>query len=82
MWCVTLRERTVRISITAMTTQVKICGLSTSETMAAALDAGADYVGLMFFPPSPRFLDVDDAAALADQARGRSKIVAVAVDPG
>jgi phosphoribosylanthranilate isomerase len=60
----------------------KICGLSTSVTMAAALDAGADYVGLVLFPKSPRNVDFKLAEALADQARGRSRVVALAVDPG
>lgn len=64
-----------------MTTKVKICGLKTPETMAVALDAGADYVGLVFFPPSPRALDFEAAALLAKQARGRAKIVALTVDP-
>jgi phosphoribosylanthranilate isomerase len=64
-----------------MTTQVKICGLTTAETLATALDAGADYVGLVFFPPSPRHIaDVALARALADQARGRARIVALSVD--
>jgi phosphoribosylanthranilate isomerase len=60
---------------------VKICGLSTSETMAAALDAGADMVGLVFHPRSPRFVSLESAAQLADQARGRARIVALTVDP-
>lgn len=64
-----------------MTTKVKICGLKTAETMAAALDDGADYVGLVFFPPSPRTLDLETAKVLAAQARGRAKIVALVVDP-
>jgi phosphoribosylanthranilate isomerase len=60
----------------------KICGLSTAETMAAALDAGADYVGLVLFPKSPRNVDFALAEALADQARGRAGVVALAVNPG
>ncbi len=63
-----------------MTTEVKICGLSTAATMAAALDGGADYVGLVFFPPSPRNLTIDAAGPLADMARGRAKVVALTVD--
>lgn len=63
-----------------MTVAVKICGLSTAETLATALDAGADYVGFVFFPKSPRNVTVEQAAALADQARGRAKIVALTVD--
>ena len=60
--------------------KVKICGLSTEDTMAAALDAGADMVGLMFFPKSPRHVSLSDAARLADMARGRAEIVAVTVN--
>jgi len=61
-------------------TKVKICGLSTAETMRAALDAGADFVGLMFYPKSPRNVSLEMAAALSAQAKGRAKIVAVVVD--
>lgn len=64
-----------------MTTKVKICGLTTPETLAAALDGGADYVGFVFYPPSPRHLSPEAAAPLAAQARGRAKIVALMVDP-
>jgi phosphoribosylanthranilate isomerase len=60
--------------------QVKICGLSTAETMQAALDAGADYVGLMFYQKSPRNVSLELAAKLATIAKGRAKIVAVVVD--
>ena len=60
--------------------QVKICGLSTTETMTAALDAGADLVGLVFFAKSPRNVSLLQAKTLAEQARGRAKIVALVVD--
>jgi phosphoribosylanthranilate isomerase len=63
-----------------MAAEVKICGLSTSEMMAAALEAGAEYVGLVFYPRSPRHVLLDQARALADQARGRARIVALTVD--
>lgn len=63
-----------------MTVQVKICGLSTAETLRAALDAGADYVGFVFFPKSPRNVSIAQAADLAAMARGRAKIVALTVD--
>jgi len=59
---------------------VKICGLSTRPTLAAALDAGADMVGLVFFPPSPRFVTPETAGALADDARGRAEIAVLTVD--
>ena len=64
-----------------MTTQVKICGLKTEAALAAALDNGADYVGLVFCAASPRNVDADTARRLADAARGRAKIVALLVDP-
>src|SRR6266850_127802 len=44
---------------------VKICGLSTRETLDVALEAGADMVGFVFFPPSPRHLSLETAADLA-----------------
>ena len=59
---------------------VKICGLSTPETLDAALAAGADQIGLVFFPKSPRHVSLDGARALAAQARGRAEIVALTVD--
>ena len=59
---------------------VKICGLSTPETLDAALDAGADMVGFMFFPASPRHLGLGAARDLAARVRGRAQKVAVSVD--
>jgi phosphoribosylanthranilate isomerase len=63
-----------------MTSLVKICGLSTPRTLDAALDAGADMVGFVFFPKSPRHVDWATARALGGKARGRAKIVALSVD--
>ncbi|WP_319774775.1 phosphoribosylanthranilate isomerase [Breoghania sp.] len=63
-----------------MPTRIKICGLSTPKTMETALEAGADLVGLVFFPPSPRHVSMELAAHLAAQARGRAGIVALTVD--
>ena len=45
--------------------RVKICGLSTPEQVAWAVEAGATYIGLVFFPKSPRNVRVEEAAALA-----------------
>jgi phosphoribosylanthranilate isomerase len=59
---------------------VKICGLSTRETLEAALAAGADMVGFVFFPPSPRHLGLAPARELGKQARGRATKVALTVD--
>jgi len=64
-----------------MGTEAKICGLKTLETVDAALDAGADYIGLVFYPRSPRHVDAASALKLADRARGQAKIVALFVDP-
>ncbi|HEY5207337.1 MAG TPA: phosphoribosylanthranilate isomerase [Roseiarcus sp.] len=63
-----------------MTPIVKICGLSTAPTLDAALDAGADMVGFVFFPKSPRHIDWASARALGLRARGHAKIVALSVD--
>ncbi len=65
----------------AETTKVKICGLTTEAALEAALAWGADYVGLVFFPPSPRNLSPEAARPLAARARGRAKVVALMVDP-
>src|ERR1700712_2196220 len=59
---------------------VKICGLSTRETLDVALDAGADMVGFVFFPPSPRHLGLEKARELGKQAKGRAVKVALSVD--
>src|SRR3954466_9051390 len=59
---------------------VKICGLSTGETLDAALHAEADMVGFVFFPPSPRHLDLEKARELGRQAGGRCGDVALTVD--
>lgn len=63
-----------------MSLLVKICGLKTQEALDAALDAGADLVGFVFFPPSPRNLDVAAARALGARVKGRAEKVALTVD--
>ena len=63
-----------------MPTEVKICGLSEEESVDAALEAGADLVGFVFFPASPRNIEIGRAAALARRARGKAEIVALTVD--
>jgi phosphoribosylanthranilate isomerase len=59
---------------------VKICGLKAPEALDAALAAGADLVGFVFFPPSPRHLGVEAARALGSRAEGRARKVALTVD--
>jgi phosphoribosylanthranilate isomerase len=63
-----------------MSLTVKICGLSTAEALDVALDAGADMVGFVFFPPSPRNVSFDTARALSGRINGRAKKVALTVD--
>src|SRR6195952_942576 len=63
-----------------MSLHVKICGLSTRETLDVALGAGADMVGFVFFPPSPRHLTLETARELGKQAKGRAVKVALTVD--
>ncbi len=63
-----------------MTPLIKICGLSTPAALDAALAAGADMVGFVFFPKSPRNIGLAAARALGTQARGRARIVALTVD--
>jgi phosphoribosylanthranilate isomerase len=63
-----------------MSVVVKICGLKTPEALDAALEAGADMVGFVFFPPSPRHIGYEVARVLAARVRGRAQKVALTVD--
>jgi phosphoribosylanthranilate isomerase len=63
-----------------MTLLIKICGLMTADTLDVALEAGADMVGFVFFPASPRHLDFAAARSLAGRVRGRAQKVALSVD--
>lgn len=64
-----------------MPVKVKICGVRTRDIVDTAVDAGADYIGLVFFPRSPRHLELEAGRALAEHALGRIGTVAVTVDP-
>ncbi|QYF86626.1 phosphoribosylanthranilate isomerase [Brevundimonas sp. PAMC22021] len=64
-----------------MTPAIKICGLTTTHTLDAALAEGAAFVGAVVFPKSPRHISPSDAGVLFERAKGRAKIVAVVVDP-
>ena len=61
---------------------IKICGIKTPEILDAAIEAGADMVGFMHFPRSPRHVDLDTLAELISQARGRVETCVVLVNPG
>jgi phosphoribosylanthranilate isomerase len=62
-------------------TLTKICGLSTPDTLDAAVKGGATHIGLVFFPASPRHLTTDRAAQLAARTPGHIVKVGVFVDP-
>ncbi|HEY1309920.1 MAG TPA: phosphoribosylanthranilate isomerase [Pseudolabrys sp.] len=61
---------------------VKICGLTTPQALDVALESGADLVGFVFFPPSPRNLGLEAARALGERVKGRAGKVALTVDAG
>ena len=64
-----------------MRIQTKICGLSTPDSLGAAIAGGASHVGFVFFAPSPRDIAFDQAAALAANIPPHVKPVGVFVDP-
>lgn len=63
-----------------MKPQCKVCGLSTPETARLAYDLGADYLGFVFYPPSPRHLGLEAAAAIRAALPADARTVAVTVD--
>jgi phosphoribosylanthranilate isomerase len=63
-----------------MSLLVKICGLSTRETLDVALGAGADMVGFVFFPPSPRHVSLETGRDLGRQVKRRALKIALTVD--
>ena len=60
---------------------IKICGLSTSDSVGAAITAGASHVGFVHFLKSPRHVDADQMRALAAGVPAHVERVAVVVDP-
>jgi hypothetical protein len=64
-----------------MRTRVKICGITRSEDAQAAARAGADAIGLVFYPPSPRFLSLEWARQLAGEVPPFVTTVALFVNP-
>ena len=61
--------------------RVKICGLNDPVAFDTAIDAGADWIGFVFFPPSPRFVTPSAAAALSARHAGGPPRVGLFVDP-
>jgi phosphoribosylanthranilate isomerase len=62
-------------------TQVKICGINSEAAFDAAVDAGADYLGFVFFDRSPRFVEAAHAAALNSRHTGGPLRVGLFVEP-
>jgi phosphoribosylanthranilate isomerase len=63
------------------TTKVKICGVNSAAAFDAVVAAGADYLGFVFFPPSPRFVTAGEAAVLSARHEGGPKRVGLFVEP-
>jgi phosphoribosylanthranilate isomerase len=63
-----------------MPLSIKICGLKTPEALDVALESGADLVGFVFFPPSPRNLGLEAVRTLASRVQGRAGKVALTVN--
>ncbi len=63
-----------------MTVKIKVCGVTRPEDAESAAALGADFVGLNFYPPSPRCVALDDARKIARAARGRALLVGVFVN--
>jgi len=59
--------------------EIKICGLSTPETVDAAVDAGATHIGLVHYAPSPRHVSLEQAAALRRRVPEQVKVVLLLV---
>lgn len=60
--------------------KIKICGVGTAEIASAAVDAGADYVGVVFEPRSARFVTIEEARVVAEAVKGRAEVVGLFVD--
>ncbi|NKB43447.1 MAG: phosphoribosylanthranilate isomerase [Alphaproteobacteria bacterium] len=64
-----------------MSVAVKICGLGDQESVDAAIEGDADYLGFMFFAASPRHVTADLVATLVEDAPEEVARVGVFVDP-
>lgn len=61
--------------------KVKICGVTTPADARLAVDLGADFIGLNFYRPSPRWIDLDEAAHIRRRIGNRARTVGIFVDP-
>jgi phosphoribosylanthranilate isomerase len=69
------------VSTPSVSSLVKVCGIGTPLALDAALDAGADLIGLVRYPKSPRHVSLDQGRMLSARAKGRALRVALLVDP-
>ncbi len=60
---------------------IKICGIKTVPILEAAIEAGADMVGFVHFPRSPRHVDIETLQFLVSEARGRVESCVLLVNP-
>ena len=60
---------------------VKVCGVRTATVAEAAIDAGADWIGIVFERRSPRFANDDEARAVRDAVGARADVIGVFVEP-
>jgi phosphoribosylanthranilate isomerase len=65
-----------------MRTRIKICGITRPEDALAAADAGADAIGFVFYPPSPRFISIERAIEIRDALSPFIQTVALFVNAG
>ncbi len=62
--------------------QAKICGINSGDAMRESIDGGADFIGLVFYPPSPRAVTAIEAAQLVNDVPGHVAKVGLFVDMG
>lgn len=63
-----------------MRTRVKICGITRAEDALAVVESGADAIGLVFYPPSPRNVSIEQAAVIADAVPAFVSVVGLFVN--
>jgi phosphoribosylanthranilate isomerase len=60
--------------------RIKICGIARVEDATLAADLGADFIGLNFYPPSPRYVELERAGKIREAVAGRCRVVGVFVN--
>lgn len=61
--------------------QIKICGVNTEDAIEAAIQQNVEFIGHVFYAPSPRFIQFDKAAELTNKYKGQTNFVALFVNP-